>query len=721
MIRHLLAAALYAATVATVYALDYPPAPRVDHIDVYHGDEVSDPYRWLEDLDSPQTRRWVEAENRLTRRVLDAMPERAQFRARLSRLWQYARTEVPRKLAGRYLFEANDGQQNHDVLYVQDRLEDPPRVLVDPNALSADGTVSLTQWVPSPDGRWLAWGLARSGSDWNEFRIRAIDSGQDCPEVLGRIKFSAVAWTHDGQGFFYSRYPDPPAEDHDGVFDALANQTLYYHRVGTPQSEDRAVLAVPEQPKWGFVPSVVGEGRYLVVAIWRGSANVNQLWVKDLKDPDAPDLDAPFVKLVADFDAEYTPIGSHGSTLYLVTNAGAPRRRILAVDLMRPQREHWRELVPQSADVLKHALRAGDQIVAVYMQDASERIRRFALDGRRLGDIALPGHGRLGVYGSSTGANIRGEAGDPELFYAYSDFSRPLTVYRADLRTGRSRLFSAPEVEFDPDDYITRQVFYTSRDGTRVPMFISHRKGLKIGPDTPTLLHAYGGFDNAMTPWFSVPYFAWQEAGGVFAVANVRGGGEYGQAWHEAGIRENKPNTFDDFIAAAGYLIGHGITTPERLAITGRSNGGMLMGAVLNRRPDLFGAVVADVGVMDMLRFHKFTIGWAWTGDYGSSDDPEQYQVLRAYSPYHNLRPGVKYPAVLVTTGDHDDRVVPGHSYKYTARLQSVQAGEDPVLIRIDTAAGHAAGKPVSKQIDEHADRLAFMWHYTVGAGDAAR
>ena len=713
--RMLIAAALIAATPLPALGAEYryPPAPRVDHVDTYHGVEVWDPYRWLEDNESEPTRNWVAAQNRLTRRVIDGMPAREPLRERMTELWSFARRSAPGKAAGRYLYTANDGLQDQDVLYVQELLEDPPRALIDPNTLSEDGTVSLTQWKASADGRWLAWGLARSGSDWNEFRVRDIDTGEDSPEVLSRIKFSGIAWTRDSRGFFYSRYPQPPSDDGDGVFDALANQRLYYHRVGTPQSEDRLVLEVPDQPKWGFAPTVTDDGRYLVVSIWRGSENVNGVWVLDMESGEQPVLDGEFRRLVPGFEASWVPIGSHGSRLYLVTDLDAPRKRIVSVDLARPGEPSWQSVVPESRDVLKHALRAGKQIVAVYMQDAAERIRRFGLDGRRLRDIELPGHGRLGVYGSSTASNIKGSSGDPELFFAYSDFSRPLTVYRADLETGEQRVFFEPELGFDPDDYVTRQVFFTSRDGTRVPMFVSHRRDLEPDTDTRALLHAYGGFDVSLTPWFSVPYFALMEAGGVFAVANIRGGGEYGREWHEAGIQLDKQNVFDDFIAAAGYLVGNELTRPERLAITGRSNGGLLMGAVLNQRPWLFGAVVADVGVMDMLRFHKFTIGWAWTGDYGSSDDPDQFPVLRGYSPYHNLRPGTEYPAVLVTTGDHDDRVVPGHSYKYTARLQSVQAGDDPVLIRVDTAAGHAAGKPVSKQIEEHVDRIAFMWHFT--------
>lgn len=711
-------AILAGATASVALAVEYPPAHTVDQVDNYHGTLVADPYRWLEDVDAAETRQWVQAQNRLTQSVLARMPERAAFHQRLTALWSYQRQSAPTKVAGRYLYKRNDGLQNQDVLMVQDLLEDPPRVLLDPNSWSADGTVALTTVAPSPDGQWLAYGRADAGSDWNSYRIMGMDGSQPHTEVLERIKFSGLSWTKDSAGFFYSRYPDPPsdADREGGVFDALSNQKLYYHRLGTPQSEDLLIAEAPQQPKWGFNAQVTKDGRYNVIGIWRGSENANAVWVQDLGDPKQPKLDAPITRLIPEFEASFVLVASRGSTLYFRTDLDAPRGRLIAIDLKRPQRSHWRTVVAQSRDVLKHALHAGDQLVLVYMEDAVERIRRYQFNGRRLKDIPMPGLGRLGTYGSATSANISGSPGDDELFFAYSDFRQPLTVYRADLTTGNVRPLFAPELAFDPDDYVTKQVFYTSRDGTRIPMFISHKKGLKLDRRNPTLVHGYGGFDVSLTPWYSVPYFAWMEAGGVFAVANLRGGGEYGVKWHQAGIKHNKQNVFDDFIAAAGHLVSAGYTAPEHLAATGRSNGGLLMGAVTNQVPWLFSAVVADVGVMDMLRFHKFTIGWAWTGDYGSSDNAAEFETLHRYSPYHNVRRGTDYPAVMVTTGDHDDRVVPGHSYKYTAAMQAATASQDPVLIRVDTAAGHAAGKPVDKQIDEHADRLGFMLHFTRSA-----
>ena len=703
---------LFAAPAA---ALEYPAAHSVEQVDVYHGQRVADPYRWLEDVDAPETRRWVEAQNAFTESQLARMPERAQFHKRLTELWSFSRQSAPTKVAGRYLFTRNDGLQNQDVLMIQDLLEDPPRVLLDPNQWSEDGTVAMTLAKPSPNGELLAYGRAAAGSDWNEFRIMSIDGNASFEEVLQRIKFSSLSWTADSRGFFYSRYPQPPKQSAagDGVFDALAHQRLYYHRVGTPQSEDLLVAEAPEQPKWGFASSVTDDGRYNVIAIWRGSENANAVWVQDLKEPKQPQVQAPITRLIPDFEASYVLVASRGNTLYFRTDLNAPRGRIIAIDLDQPQKKHWRTVVRESKAVLKHALHAGDQLVLVYMDDAVERIRRYQFNGRRLKDIELPGLGRLGTYRSGTAANISGKAGDDELFFAYSDFRQPLTVYRSDLATGSVRPLFEPELQFDPSEYETKQVFFTSRDGTRVPMFISHKRGLKLDGSNPTLVHGYGGFDVSLTPWFSVPYFAWMDAGGVFAVANLRGGGEYGADWHRAGIKHNKQNVFDDFIAAAGHLVSAGYTSPEHLAATGRSNGGLLMGAVTNQVPWLFSAVVADVGVMDMLRFHKFTIGWAWTGDYGSSDNKDEFETLYSYSPYHNVKPGADYPAVLVTTGDHDDRVVPGHSYKYTAAMQAATASSDPVLIRIDTAAGHAAGKPVDKQIEEEADRLGFMLHFT--------
>ncbi|SFF56805.1 prolyl oligopeptidase Serine peptidase. MEROPS family S09A [Fontimonas thermophila] len=711
---------LVAVTAApTAHALDYPDTPRGPVVDDYFGTPVPDPYRWLEDVDSPQTRAWVEAQNALSLPFLARLPEREALRRRLTELWNFERYEVVEKRAGRYFFRRNDGLQNQSVLYVQDGRKARPRALLDPNLLAADGSVALTDYEVSPDGRWLAYATATSGSDWNEIRVRDIATGKDGPDHLVRIKFSSIAWTRDAKGFFYSRYPDPPEGAAAGTFDDLAHQKLYYHRVGTPQSEDLLIFETPQEPKWGFVPEVTDDGRWLVITIWRGSENAYRVYVKDLGDPQRPRLDAPVIKLVDDFEAEYALIGNVGSVLYFRTSQGVERGRIAAVDLADPDRT-WRSIVPEQADTLRHALFAGDGIVALYMRDATSRLRRFALDGTPRGEIALPGLGSVPDLNFG-GVQIRGQFGDPELFYAFASFNRPATNYVYDLSKNRGAVFHPLKLRFNPDDYVTEQVFYPSKDGTKIPMFISYKRGLKRDGQNPTHLYGYGGFDIPLTPTFSVPNLVWMERGGIFAQANLRGGGEYGRAWHEAGTRERKQNVFDDFAAAAQYLIAQQYTSPRHLAISGRSNGGLLVGATLNQHPELFAAALPAVGVMDMLRYHRFTIGWAWASDYGTAETEEGFKYLYAYSPLHTIKPGTRYPAVLVTTADHDDRVVPGHSYKYTAALQHAQAGDAPILIRIDIKAGHGAGKPIGKLIEEEADKLAFMRYYTGGHSAPAR
>ncbi|MFP5305135.1 MAG: prolyl oligopeptidase family serine peptidase [Gammaproteobacteria bacterium] len=734
-------------------AVEYPPAPRDDVVDDYFGAQVPDPYRWLEDVDSEATASWVQAQNALSLPLLAQLPEREAIRKRLEALWNYERYELVEKVAGRYFYRRNDGLQNQSVLYVQDGAKAEPRMLLDPNRLAADGTVALTDYEVSPDGRWLAYTTAAAGSDWNELRVREVSGGKDSSEVLQRIKFSSIAWTGDSNGFFYSRYPDPPKGEAAGTFDDLENQKLYYHRVGTPQSDDVLVMAVPEQPKWGFVGEVTDDGRYLIVSIWRGSAEEYRVYVKDLVDPRKPDLDGPVLKLVDDFEAEYALVGSRGRTLYFRTSLGVERGRIIAVDLDRLERNDWRSVVPEQADTLKHALFAGREIVALYMRDATSRLRRYALDGTPRGEIPLPGLGSVPDL-SLGGVQLSGKPGDDELFYAYTSFSQPATNYVYDLAKGKGRVFQPIKLSFDPDDYVTEQVFYPSQDGTKIPMFISYKKGLKRDGGNPAHLYGYGGFNVSLTPGFSVPNLVWMEMGGVYAQPSLRGGGEYGKPWHEAGTLARKQNVFDDFAAAAEYLIAQKWTSPRHLAISGRSNGGLLVGATINQRPELFAAALPGVGVMDMLRYHRFTIGWAWAGDYGTSETEEGFRYLRAYSPYHNVRSDAKYPAVLVTTADHDDRVVPGHSFKYTAAMQFAQtqarqactgpkfnellrvgpgepltaedhaAGCDvggPVLIRIYVKAGHGAGKPIGKLIEEEADKLAFMRRYTAhGAPQAA-
>lgn len=672
----------------------YPTSRQSDHVDVYHGVRVPDPYRWLEDPDSEETRAWVQAQNELTFSYLEGIPQRAALKERLTALWNFERFGTPEQRGGRYFYTRNDGLQNQSVLYTAEALDAAPRELLDPNGLSPDGTVALVGWEVSEDGRFLAYGLASAGSDWNEWRVREVATGRDLTDHLRWVKFSGVSWTPDNKGFFYSRYDEPQAgEELTGV---NYFQKLYYHRLGESQDKDTLIYERPDQKEWGFRGHVTEDGRYLTISVWRGTEHKNQLFYKPLDKPQAV-----VVELLAGFDAEYEFLGNEGSVFWLLTDLDAPLRRIIAIDLERPAREQWRELVPEAEHVIQGVSVVGDRFLVGYLKDAATQVRVFDLNGRWQRDVPLPAIGQASGFG--------GRRKDRETFYQFTNFTTPATVYRYDLDEGSSSVFRQPKVDFDPADYETRQIFYTSRDGTRVPMFITHRRGLTLDGNNPTLLYAYGGFDISITPSFSVMNLVWLEQGGVYAVPNLRGGGEYGRAWHEAGMKDKKQNVFDDFIAAAQWLIENRYTRPEKLAIRGGSNGGLLVGAVMTQRPELFGAALPAVGVMDMLRFHKFTIGWAWVSEYGSADDPAEFRTLFRYSPLHNLRPGTRYPATMVTTADHDDRVVPGHSFKFAAALQHAHAGEAPVLIRIETSAGHGAGTPTSKLIDTAADSLAFV------------
>ncbi len=673
--------------------LHYPPShPDPTVVDVYHGQPVPDPYRWLEDLDSEQTRAWIEAQNRLTFDYLQRIPARQRLLQRLRQLWDYEKYSQPFKEGGRYFYFKNDGLQNQSVLYTQESLEGEARVLLDPNTFSEDGTVALSGIAISRDGRYLAYGLSRSGSDWQEWKVRDIETGEDLPDHLRWIKFSGASWTLDGQGFFYSRYDEPPPGSEYESTNYF--QKLYYHRLGTPQSEDVLIYHRPDQKEWGFAGGVTEDGNYLIISVWRGTDPKNLLFYKDLRDPNSP-----VVELICEFQAEYSFVGNDGSRFWLLTDFQAPRRRLVALDLDNPG--HLQEVIPEAEETLQGVSLIHNQFVAFYLKDAHTQIKTFALDGTCLGEIPLPG------LGSASG--FAGKRYDTETFYTFTSFTTPPTIYRYDFTTGRSTLFRQPQVDFDPHAYEVQQVFYASKDGTRIPMFLVHRRGLARTGDHPTLLYGYGGFGISLTPSFSVGLVAWLEMGGVYAQPNLRGGGEYGEAWHQAGTKLNKQKVFDDFIAAAEWLVAHGYTNPSKLAIAGGSNGGLLVGACLTQRPDLFAAALPAVGVFDMLRFHKFTIGWAWVSEYGSPDNPEEFKALYAYSPLHNLKPGTAYPATLITTADHDDRVVPAHSFKFAAALQAAQGGSQPILIRIDTKAGHGAGKPTSKLIEETADRWAFL------------
>ncbi len=680
--------------VAAERPLKYPDTRRSDHVDVYHGVQVPDPYRWLEDTDSEETKAWVEAQNKVTFSYLEKVPQRASLRERLTKLWNFERYGTPEKRGGRYFYTRNDGLQNQSVLYVAESLDAPPRELLDPNQLSQDGTVALVGWEVSEDGRYLAYGLAAAGSDWNEWKVKEVATGQDRSDHLRWVKFSGVSWTPDNRGFFYSRYDEPKAgEELTGV---NYYQKLYYHTLGEPQDKDRLVYERKEQKEWGFRGEVTEDGRYLVISVWRGTEVKNQVFYQRLDTPAAP-----VVELLAGFDAEYEFIGNEGSTLWFQTDLDAPLRRVIAIDVEHPERSRWRELIPQAQHVIRGVSAVGDRFLVAYLKDAATQVRVFDLSGRFEREVALPAIGEANGFA--------GRRKDDETFYQFTNFTTPSTVYRYEIRSGESTVFRRPQVDFDPQAYETRQVFYHSKDGTRVPMFITHRKGLPLDGNNPTLLYAYGGFDISITPAFSVMNLVWMEQGGVYAVPNLRGGGEYGREWHEAGMKEKKQNVFDDFIAAAQWLIDNKYTCSQKLAIRGGSNGGLLVGAAITQRPDLFGAALPAVGVMDMLRFHKFTAGRFWVDDYGSADDPEEFKALYAYSPYHNIKDGVAYPATLVTTADTDDRVVPGHSFKFAARLQAAQSGEAPVLVRIETRAGHGAGKPTSMAIEEIADQWAFL------------
>ncbi|WP_395855350.1 prolyl oligopeptidase family protein [Cystobacter fuscus] len=673
--------------------LSYPAARKDDVVDDYHGTKVADPYRWLENPDSPESRQWIEAENQLTFGYLEKIPLRARLKQRMTELWDYERFSVPWKQGSRYFFFRNDGLQNQSVLYTADSLSAEPRVLLDPNTLSADGTVALAGQDITDDGNLMAYGVATAGSDWKELRVRDVRTGKDLPDIIKWVKFSDASWTRDGKGFFYSRYDEPKTSE--ALSGANYYQKLYFHQLGTPQSQDTLVYERKDQKEWGFGGHVTDDGRYLIINVSRGTEQKNLVFYKDLKDPKAK-----VVELLRDWDADYDYIANDGTLFWFKTDLDAPRGRVVAIDLRKPERKDWKEIIPQGEETIASVDMVNELFLLNVMKDAHSVVRRVSRDGKPQGELALPG------LGSVSGLN--GKRQDTETFYSYSSYTTPPTVYRYDVKSGQSTVFKAPQVKFDPSQYETEQVFFQSKDGTRVPIFLSHKKGMKWDGTTPTLLYGYGGFNVPLTPGFSVANLVWMEQGGLYAVVNLRGGGEYGREWHEAGTKLRKQNVFDDFIGAAEYLIAQKYTSTPRLAITGRSNGGLLIGAAVTQRPELFGVALPGVGVLDMLRFHKFTIGWAWTSDYGSAENPEEFKALHAYSPLHQVKPGTRYPAMLVHTADHDDRVVPGHSFKFTAAAQAAQAGEAPVLIRIETKAGHGAGKPTGKIIEEYSDLWAF-------------
>jgi len=676
--------------------LVYPVTDTVDHVDNYHGTSVPDPYRWLEDdvRESEAVSSWVGDQNKVTFAYLDTIPERTNIKKRMKELWDYERYSIPEKEGGVYFYSYNNGLQNQNVIHMQTGPEAEPELLIDPNTWSEDGTVALASYVPSPDGSHVAYLVQDGGSDWRMGKVINVETGKVLDDQLDWLKFTNLSWAGDSSGFYYSRYPQE--EDAEKFQSLNKNMTVLFHQLGTTQDLDRLVYARPDFPDWGPRGIVTDDGKHLIIVISVGTDDRYSIVHLDLTDPSAePEM------IIEGFDYDYTPVGNIGNDLYFRTNDGAPRNRLITINVDQPGRENWREVIAETENVLDGVSMVGGKIIASYMQDAKSIVKITDLEGKETGTVKLPG------IGSASG--FWGKMDDPETFFSFSSFNYPSVISRFDVATGEVEVFKAPDVAMNPDDYIVKQVFYSSKDGTRVPMFISHRKDVVPDGNTPTLLYGYGGFNISITPSYSTTRLTWMDMGGVYAVANLRGGGEYGEEWHQGGTKANKQNVFDDFIAAGEYLVAEGYTKPERLAIFGGSNGGLLVGAVVNQRPDLFGAAIPAVGVMDMLRFHNFTAGRFWTDDYGSSDNPEEFEALMAYSPYHNIKKGTNYPAIMVTTADTDDRVVPGHSFKYAAALQEAQAGEDPVLIRIETRAGHGAGVPTDKVIDDYSDKWAFL------------
>lgn len=682
--------------------LTYPATPTVDQIDDFHSTPVADPFRWLEETDAPKTKAWIKAQNAVTFDFLDQIAAREPIRQRLTELWDFPKRWAPEPKGDRIFQLRNTGLQNQDVLFVMDSPTDEGRVLLDPNTLSNDGTVALSQWSVSKNGRYLAYATSASGSDWLTWRVRGVETGADLADQIDWSKFSGASWAGDSSGFYYARYDVPEAgQDYLSV---NYFQKIYFHRLGTEQAEDVLVYERPDEKEWGFDARVSDDGDYLVVHVWQGTDVRNRLFYLPLM---AKKKKNPVVELISALEAAFTFVGNDGPIFYLTTNLDAPKGRLIAIDTLHPEKENWRTLISEGEDTLEQVKMVHNEFVALTLHHAHHRLTRYDLAGQLIGEIDLPGLGSIPANGGAL--NLTGKRTGDELFYGFWSFLHPVSLYRFDFETGQSELIFAPDLPFDTSEYETRQVFAPSKDGTPIPLFLTHRRGMAMDGQNPTLLYGYGGFNISLTPSFAVSRLVWLEMGGVYASANLRGGGEYGEAWHQAGMKQNKQNVFDDFIACAEFLIARKITQPGKLGIMGGSNGGLLVGACMTQRPDLFGAAMPAVGVMDMLRFHKFTIGWAWVSDYGSAENPEDFPTLLAYSPLHNLKPGVHYPATLVTTGDHDDRVVPGHSFKFAAALQAAQAGDAPTLIRIQTKAGHGAGKPTAILIQESADVWAFL------------
>ncbi|MFT3737862.1 MAG: prolyl oligopeptidase family serine peptidase [Breznakibacter sp.] len=694
-ITFLATAGFYACTMTNERKLIYPVTAKVDTVDVYFGTQVADPYRWLEDDQSNETKAWVVAQNKLTDSVLSAIPYRVAINERLTKIWNFERMGIPFKKGGYYFFSKNNGLQNQSVVYIQKDLSATPEVILDPNTLSEKGTVALSGFSVSKDGKYFGYSLASAGSDWNEFFVKEISTDKMLDDHIKWVKFSGMEWHKDG--FFYSRFPAP--EKGDQLKGENKHNKVYYHRLGTSQEEDVLVYEDPSHPDWMYNVSLTDDEKYLVITVVESTTG-NAVYFKDLSKPNSP-----VVKAVESFDNDFELVTHHNGMLVFLTNHNAPNYRLIGIDPKNPALTDAVEIIPaHEKDVLKSVSYVGGKVLANYTKDARSEIKVFDPAGKYLNDLELPSIG--------TAAGLYGGMDDQTTFYSFSSYTYPSVIYQYDVAGNKSEVFYQTQIDFDLSAYETDQVFYTSSDGTKVPMFVVHKKGIKLDGSHPVWLYGYGGFNISLNPSFDVRRLVWLENGGVYAVANLRGGGEYGETWHQAGTKLNKKNVFNDFVSAAEYLIDNGYTSPGRIVAQGGSNGGLLIGASINQAPELFGVAFPQVGVLDMLRYHKFTIGRLWATDYGTSEESqEMFEYLLSYSPLHNISADKNYPAVMVTTGDHDDRVVPAHSFKYAATLQNVYKGNNPMLIRIETEAGHGAGKPTSKIIEELADIYAFAFY----------
>ncbi|HEY2380852.1 MAG TPA: prolyl oligopeptidase family serine peptidase [Terriglobia bacterium] len=682
--------------------LEYPASKTGDVVDDYHGTKVADPYRWMEDLDSKGVADWVASQNKLTFSELGTLPMRDHFKQRITQLWDYPKTGIPRREGGRYFYLKNSGLQKQAPMYVRANLDAPPSLVLDPNVLSPDGTLSLADWSPSPDGKWLAYGVSEGGADWETLKVREVDTQKDLSDDVKWMRFSNISWTHDSKGFFYSRYPEPPKGK---VLEAaLSGQAIYYHRAGTPQSEDKLIYDRKDLPTWFLTATVTEDGKYLLVFMSKGSDNNNRLYYSDLGDPMKPNVPAPVKPLIEDDDAEFGAFANVGPLLYLRSDRQAPNRKVIAVDVRDPKPSSWKTIVPEGKQAIEGVTMIGGRIVVQYLADVRSRLSLFGTNGAAQGDIELPGTGTV--------AGMGGREDAPEIFFAFSSPLFPTTVFAYDPASKMRKPFEAPSSPIDTNQFETKLLFATSKDGTKVPFFVTARRGIALDGSHPTMLYGYGGFSISVLPTYRPDVPAWLEMSGIWVTANMRGGAEYGEAWHKAGNLERKQNVFDDFIAVAEELIKQKYTSPGKLGIMGGSNGGLLVGAVEEQRPDLFGVALPAVGVMDMLRYDKFTGGSAWATEYGTSSDTKQFAVLIKYSPLHNVKKGVCYPPTLVTTADHDDRVVPSHSFKFTAAMQAAQGCNNPILIRVETEGSHGY-RPTDKRIAEMADEWAFAAAHT--------